>query len=220
LLERSVPYHVFECAAFALSGGVGARFVKASLNGLTVLVVEDDWLVRADIVLALLEEGWTVLEAATGTGAVNVLRETKTVDLLITDIRLADAMTGWDVAEAFRILHPKAPVIYASGNPNNDERRVAGSVFLSKPVAISGLWWPVPGLVKGMGDPFKEAFTKRAPTPPDRAKACTLKNGTRAGSFQRRKRFIKLVSGLVVFRNSGRWVRYDIAFASRRTTPL
>ena len=126
--------------------------MKASLNGPTVLVVEDDWLVRADIVLALLQEGWTVLEAATGTGAVNVLRETKTVDLLITDIRLADAMTGWDVAEAFRILHPDAPVVYASGNPNNDERRVAGSVFLSKPVVLSGLLVACTRLVKGMGD--------------------------------------------------------------------
>jgi hypothetical protein len=31
------------------------------------------------------------------------------------------------------------PVIYASGNPANDHRRVAGSVFLRKPVAVSEL---------------------------------------------------------------------------------
>ena len=62
----------------------------------------------------LRQEGWRVLEAATGVGALQALHETEKVDLLITDISLADALTGWDVAEAFRISHPEVPVIYAS----------------------------------------------------------------------------------------------------------
>jgi hypothetical protein len=47
--------------------------------------------------------------------------------------------SGWDVAEAFQTSHPEVPVIYASENPANDHCRVAGSVFLSKPVAASEL---------------------------------------------------------------------------------
>jgi CheY-like chemotaxis protein len=126
--------------------------VKASFNGLSVLFVEDDRLVRLDLVQSLQEEGWMVLEAGTGAGALDLLRDNKTVDLLITDIGLADAMTGWDVADAFRILHPGVPVIYASGNPNNDERRVAGSIFLSKPVLISRLLTAYLRLVKEARD--------------------------------------------------------------------
>jgi two-component SAPR family response regulator len=61
------------------------------------------------------------------------------LDLLITDIRLADAITGWDVAEAVRELRPNIGVIYASGNPNNAKRRVAESIFLSKPVTAREL---------------------------------------------------------------------------------
>ena len=80
-----------------------------------------------------------MLEAATGAGALTALHDGETVDLLITDIKLADALTGWEVAEAFRTAHPEVPVIYASGNPANDHRRVPGSVFLSKPVAASEL---------------------------------------------------------------------------------
>ena len=80
-----------------------------------------------------------VWEAATGAAALRALREAKIVDLLLTDIGLGDAITGWDVAEAFRVSRPIAPVIYVSGNPNNDARRVEGSVFLSKPVVISWL---------------------------------------------------------------------------------
>ena len=100
--------------------------MQAARKAVTVLVVEDDWLIREDIVTGLRQEGWAVLEAATGAGALTVLREAERVDLLITDIRLADALTGWDVAEAFRTSHPQVPVIYASGNPANDHRRVRG----------------------------------------------------------------------------------------------
>lgn len=116
----------------------GERWLPSTIV-VTVLVVEDDWLIREDIVTELRQEGWAILEAATGAGALKALRDTEKVDLLIADIRLADALTGWDVAEAFRIAHPKVPVIYASGNSANDHRRVAGSVFLNKPVAVSEL---------------------------------------------------------------------------------
>jgi DNA-binding response OmpR family regulator len=105
----------------------------------TVVVVEDERLIRENMVTDLRNEGWAVLEAATGAGALSALRDAEKVDLLITDIGLADALSGWDVAEAFRIAHPEAPVIYASGNPANDRRRVPGSVFLSKPFATSEL---------------------------------------------------------------------------------
>ena len=103
-------------------------------DGLTVLVVEDDWFVREDMVLGLQQEGWIVLEADTGVGALKLLQETATIDLLVTDIRLADDMTGWDVAEAVRASRPKIAVIYTSGNPDDSGRRVPESVFLNKPV--------------------------------------------------------------------------------------
>jgi two-component system OmpR family response regulator len=95
----------------------------------TVVVVEDERLIRENMVTDLRNEGWAVLEAATGAGALSTLRDAEKVDLLITDIGLADALSGWDVAEAFRIAHPEAPVIYASGNPANDRRRVPGASF-------------------------------------------------------------------------------------------
>jgi DNA-binding response OmpR family regulator len=118
---------------------VGVRALQAARKVVTVLLVEDDRLIREYIVTDLRREGWAVLEAATGAGALKALHEAENVDLLITDIGLADALSGWDVAEAFRISHPAVPVIYASGNPANDHRRVPGSVFLTKPVAASEL---------------------------------------------------------------------------------
>ena len=85
--------------------------MRAPCNGLTALIVEDDWLLREDIAGEFREEGWVVLEAGT-------------IDF-VTDIGLADAaMTRWDVAEAVRIAYPEIPVIYSSGGAEDDRRRV------------------------------------------------------------------------------------------------
>jgi CheY-like chemotaxis protein len=114
--------------------------MKTPFDNLAVLVVEDDWFVREDIANAFRQEGWRVLEAATGEEVLQLLREARSIDLVVTDIGLADdAMTGWDVAEAVRTKHAEVPVVYASGGPDNDGRRVPKSVFLCKPVDTNEL---------------------------------------------------------------------------------
>jgi len=65
------------------------------------LVVEDEWIVRNNIVNELRESGWTVVETATGEEALVLLAD-REVDVVLTDIQLAGAMTGWDVARAAR----------------------------------------------------------------------------------------------------------------------
>ena len=45
-------------------------------------------------------------------------------------------MDGWQVAEACRETWPGLPVIYVSANPIVENRKVAGSIFLSKPVDV------------------------------------------------------------------------------------
>ena len=89
------------------SGKMERAPLQAARKVVTVLVVEDDWMIRENLVTDLQQEGWAVLEAATGAGALQSLQDAEKVDLLITDIGLADALSGWDVAEAFRIAHPE-----------------------------------------------------------------------------------------------------------------
>jgi CheY-like chemotaxis protein len=113
--------------------------MRVPFNGRIVLVVEDDWFVREDISDQFRREGWMVLEAATGAKALELLRKGQRIDVLVTDITLADAITGWDVAEAVRILYPEVPVIYASGGPDNQGRRVLNGVSLSKPLTAHDL---------------------------------------------------------------------------------
>ncbi|MEI9991941.1 MAG: response regulator [Rhizomicrobium sp.] len=98
-----------------------------------VLLVEDEWLVRMEIADALAEQGWLVEEAGSGEAAMAYLACEKPLDILITDIRLAGPLDGWDVAQAGRRAFPELPVIYASASPRDDSRMVPGGVFLGKP---------------------------------------------------------------------------------------
>jgi len=98
-----------------------------------VLLVEDEWLVRMEIAEALEARGWNVVEASTGEAALALIEAKSPIDLVVTDIRLPGAVSGWDVAEAFRAANSDVAVIYCSGNPTNSRRQVSGSIFLSKP---------------------------------------------------------------------------------------
>jgi CheY-like chemotaxis protein len=102
----------------------------------TVLVVEDEWLLRIDLVDAVEAAGMTALEAGDVDEALEHIRTAPAIDILVTDIRLNEDRDGWDIAEAFRQRHPRGDVIYASANPPRSERQLAGSLFFEKPVSM------------------------------------------------------------------------------------
>ena len=105
-----------------------------SRSEFTILVVEDELLLRMELVDVLQDAGWNTLEAATGEAASAFLDQDEKIDFLLTDIRLGGAVDGWQVAERFREIHPDGAVIYVSANPDLASRRVKDSVFLGKPV--------------------------------------------------------------------------------------
>ncbi len=130
-IARAAPPYPFPILAPAADEGFAAS------PGPTILVVEDDPLVRSMIVWELRDAGYAVLEA-TGEAALAVLRQGR-VDLLFTDIRLSAGLDGWSVAEEARALHPGLPVIYATGYTVEQPRVVPGGIFLHKPYRPSAV---------------------------------------------------------------------------------
>jgi CheY-like chemotaxis protein len=104
-----------------------------------VLLVEDEWLVRMEIADALAEAGYRVVEMGSGEAALDYVASGAAIDLLLTDIRLTGAKTGWDIAESCRIHYPGVAVIYASANSVDTARMVEGSVFVGKPSRTEAL---------------------------------------------------------------------------------
>src|SRR5215212_12126459 len=106
---------------------------QSSSSHLVVLVVEDEWMLRDAIVHYLQDAGCLVFEAESGEDALTVLDGKQEIDVLLTDIRLNGGMSGWQVGEEVRRRDADMPVIYASGQPVEQPRQVAGSLFFHKP---------------------------------------------------------------------------------------
>ncbi len=91
------------------------RAAHASLHA-SVLVVEDDPVLRRMVVQVLSRHGLTLSESASGEEALALVAHSTDVDLLITDVDLG-AVSGLDVAREFARHRPHAPVIVMSGRP-------------------------------------------------------------------------------------------------------
>jgi len=92
----------------------------ASPERLTVLLVEDDVLIRMDAADMLQELGHEVLEAEYGPDALALLREHR-VDLLVTDVGLP-GMSGIELAERARQLQPGIGLVFATGDTELESR--------------------------------------------------------------------------------------------------
>jgi CheY-like chemotaxis protein len=117
-----------------------------------VLIVEDDPLVRNMAAEALIDEGFEVIEAATGEEALAECEDI-TADVLFTDIRLPGEITGWDVAERCRQAYPSLQVIYATGYSMIEARPVPGSIFFQKPYTPDQLVRAIHSLTRGRVGP-------------------------------------------------------------------
>ncbi|HXT78478.1 MAG TPA: response regulator [Acetobacteraceae bacterium] len=81
----------------------------------TVLVVEDECMVRIPIVEYLRDCGFRVLEAADAPGAIEVLEADGSIDLVFSDVRMPGPMDGRGLARWVREHHPTTPVLLTTG---------------------------------------------------------------------------------------------------------
>jgi hypothetical protein len=87
--------------------------------GQTVLVIDDEPLVRMLVVDALEELGYTAIEANDGPSGMKIVQSDAPIDLLITDVGLPNGMNGRQVADAARQLRPDLKVLFITGYAEN-----------------------------------------------------------------------------------------------------
>jgi PAS domain S-box-containing protein len=80
----------------------------------TILVVDDDMLISMATVEMLEDLGHTVLEANSGSAALQILDSGKSIDLMMTDHAMP-GMTGMELAEKVRSKWPDLPILLATG---------------------------------------------------------------------------------------------------------
>jgi len=105
---------------------------SAEGRGETVVVVEDEDAIRRVTERILARAGYRVLSAARGPEALRVLEDHHPVDLLLTDI-VMPGMSGSELAERAREMHPGIKVLYVSGYP---QQIIASRGVLEEGVAL------------------------------------------------------------------------------------
>jgi CheY-like chemotaxis protein len=101
---------------------------------IAVLVVEDETLIRMDIVDQLADEGYEVFEAGTADDAIAILQTEPSIRLLFTDIDMPGTMDGLKLAAAVRDRWPPIKIVVTSGHRKIEIADIPdGGIFLSKP---------------------------------------------------------------------------------------
>jgi CheY-like chemotaxis protein len=105
----------------------------------TILIADDDVILRTVVAGQLREEGYTVVETSNAEEVLLVLRTGIPVDLLFTDVRMPGTLDGIALARLLRAEFPDVKVMIASGNVAATEVDTTIDGFISKPYHVRQL---------------------------------------------------------------------------------
>jgi PAS domain S-box-containing protein len=134
-----LPRHHGDVAALHASV---AKAAEHAATGETVLVVEDEPVVRGVILEMLGEQGFRTLEAVDGPSGLRILRSSARVDLLITDVGLP-GMNGRQLADQARETRPDLKILFITGYAESvaiaDGFLQPGMEMITKPFDLDNL---------------------------------------------------------------------------------
>src|ERR1700685_4170860 len=103
----------------------------------TVLIVEDEMLLRMRAVDMVEDAGFTAVEAINADDAIALLESRSDIELLFTDIQMPGSMDGLKLAHAVHERWPSIKIILVSGKltPTDAEKPIH-SRFFGKPLEV------------------------------------------------------------------------------------
>ena len=116
----------------------------------TVLVVEDEVLIRMDIVGCLEDAGFDVIEAANADKAIEILEGRDDVRVVFTDVDMPGSMDGLKLAAFVRERWPPIKLIVTSGHVRVEAGDLpAGGRFFKKPYQRARIAQAVTEMLQG-----------------------------------------------------------------------
>ena len=126
----------------------------------SVLVVEDDVILRYTLAEWLRMYGNEVFEAASGDEAQTVLSTVLKIDLVVTDVQMPGSVDGLQLTRNLHTTHPQIPVIVVSGLPLRADAEAAGAAaFYPKPYDLDELATRIAELIARCRPPGQPANT-------------------------------------------------------------
>ena len=123
------------------------------MDAQTILVVEDEILIRFILADSLRDIGFQVLEAGDGDEGLQILNSGQVIDLIVTDVRMPGEVDGMELTRRSKSLAPGRPVIVCSAHLYECEAFPADE-FLAKPYSIAALAEAIARLI---GDPWQKS---------------------------------------------------------------
>jgi PAS domain S-box-containing protein len=131
---------------------VGAAADEHVATGETVLVVEDEPVVRGVIVEMLQDQGYRTLQAVDGPSGLRILRLNQRIDLLVTDVGLP-GMNGRQLADQARETRPGLKILFITGYAENAAIAKGflqpGMEMITKPFDLDNLSRRIRDMVSG-----------------------------------------------------------------------
>jgi CheY-like chemotaxis protein len=144
-----LPRHHGDLAAQRASA---AKATEHAASGETVLVVEDEPVVRGVILELLGEQGYRTLEAVDGPSGLRILRSPERIDLLVTDVGLP-GMNGRQLADQARESRPDMKILFITGYAESvaisDGFLQPGMEMITKPFDLDNLSRRIRSMISG-----------------------------------------------------------------------
>lgn len=103
----------------------------ATQSKIGVLVVEDETLIRIDLVTYLEQAGYRVVEAPDAATAIDILERDRDIRVVFTDVRMPGDMDGLALARVVRERWPPTIIVICSANAERSD--LADVHILDKP---------------------------------------------------------------------------------------
>lgn len=111
-------------------------------EGHSILVVDDELLIRDLLYDFFHGQGWEIALAENGEKALRII-ESRKIDLVLTDLKMPD-MDGMTLTKQLRESHPEIPVVVMTGYPSVDSAvealRSKVADYIVKPFNINRLY--------------------------------------------------------------------------------
>jgi CheY-like chemotaxis protein len=148
-IKLYLPRHRGDIAAENASA---VRAAEHAATGETVLVVEDEPVVRGVILEMLHDQGYRTLEAVDGPSGLRILRTNQRIDLVVTDVGLP-GMNGRQLADQAREIRPGLKILFMTGYAESvaisDGFLQPGMEMITKPFELDNLSRLICAMISG-----------------------------------------------------------------------
>jgi DNA-binding NtrC family response regulator len=101
----------------------------------SILLVDDEPLIRLDLIDFFTDEGFEVFEARDADHAIAVLEANSAIQIVVTDVQMPGSMDGIRLAHAIRHRWPPTLLIVVSGAAASSKAQLpSDALFIAKPL--------------------------------------------------------------------------------------